>query len=132
MGRRAGFGERFGDRLLGIGFERRRQLVHPRDPFVPGGLVSLGKSGLVEGLFQRAGFRNTVTTRMEAPFRLATTAEYLTFVRASAGPILQILAPLGEAAQQAAWVDIAAQLEVYQTTEGWIGPNTLLLTRGQR
>ncbi len=104
----------------------------PRDPFVPGGLVSLGKPGLVEGLFQRAGFRNTITTRMEAPFRLATTAEYLTFVRASAGPILQILAPLGEAAQQAAWVDIAAQLEVYQTTEGWIGPNTLLLTRGQR
>jgi SAM-dependent methyltransferase len=106
--------------------------VPPRDPFQPGGLVSLGKPGLMDDLFGRAGFRTVATTRMEAPFRLPTTEHYLAFVRDSAGPILQILAPLDDAARAAAWADIAAQLEVYQTNTGWIGPNALLLTTGQK
>ncbi|MFZ1470311.1 MAG: class I SAM-dependent methyltransferase [Paracoccaceae bacterium] len=104
----------------------------PRDPFQPGGLTSLGKPGLMDNLFQRAGFRAVATTRMEAPFRMPTTEHYLAFIRESAGPILQILAPLDDAARTAAWADISAQLEVYQTNAGWIGPNALLLTTGQR
>jgi SAM-dependent methyltransferase len=104
----------------------------PRDPFQPGGLVSLGKPGLMDALFQCAGFRVVATTRMDAPFRLSTTEHYLAFIRDSAGPILQILAPLDDAARTAAWADIAAQLDVYQTDAGWIGPNALLLTTGQR
>jgi len=31
----------------------------------------------------------------------------------------------------AAWSDIAAQLETFQTGGGWIGPNELLLTAGR-
>ncbi len=104
----------------------------PRDPFQPSGLVSLGKPGLMDDLMQQAGFHAVATTRMEVAFRLPTTADYLNFVKDSAGPILQILAPLGEAARAAAWRDIETQLDVYQTTNGWIGPNTLLLTAGQK
>lgn len=104
----------------------------PRDPFQPGGLVSLGKPGLMEDLMRRAGFRSVATTRMEVPFRLPTTADYLTSIKDSAGPILQVLASLDDAARAAVWVDIAAQLDAYQTADGWIGPNTLLLTAGQR
>lgn len=106
--------------------------VAPRDPFQPGGLVSLGKAGLMDALMQEAGFQSVATTRMDAPFRLPSTAEYLTFIRDSAGPILQILAPLDADAKAAAWADIATQLDVYQTDEGWIGPNALLLTVGQK
>lgn len=104
----------------------------PRDPFQPGSLVSLGKPGLLDDLFRQAGFRSVATTQMEVPFRLPTTADYLEFIRESAGPILQILAPLDTAARAAAWADISAQLDAYQTTGGWIGPNTLLLTAGQK
>jgi SAM-dependent methyltransferase len=104
----------------------------PRDPFQPGGLVSLGKPGMMGEVFQRAGFRAVATTPMDAPFRMPATADYLAFIRASAGPILQILAPLDDAARAAAWADMAAQLEVYQTDSGWIGPNALLLITGQR
>ena len=104
----------------------------PRDPFLPGGLVSLGRPGLMDDLYQRAGFTFVATTRMDAPFRLPTTKDYLTFVRESAGPILQILKPLDETARAAAWSDIEAQLDIYQTADGWVGPNTLLLTTGQR
>lgn len=104
----------------------------PRDPFQPGSLVSLGKAGLMDDLMQQAGFRLVATTRMEVPFRLPTTADYLTFIKDSAGPILQILAPLDDVARAAVWRDIATQLDVYQTADGWIGPNTLLLTAGQK
>jgi len=104
----------------------------PRDPFQPGGLVSLGKPGLMDDLMHQAGFRSVATTRMEVAFRLPTTVDYLSFVKDSAGPILQILAPLEDAARAAAWKDIATQLDVYQTANGWIGPNTLLLTAGQK
>jgi SAM-dependent methyltransferase len=106
--------------------------IPPRDPFQPGGLVSLGKPGLMDDLFGRAGFCAVATARMDAPFRLPTTEHYLAFIRESVGPILQILAPLDDAARTAAWADIAAQLDVYQTDTGWIGPNALLLTTGQR
>lgn len=104
----------------------------PRDPLQPGSLVSLGKPGLMDVLMQKAGFRSVATTRMEVPFRLPTAADYLTFIKDSAGPVLQILAPLSDAAREAAWRDIATQLDVYQTADGWIGPNTLLLTTGQK
>ncbi len=104
----------------------------PRDPFQPGGLVSLGKSGLMDDLMNRAGFQSVATTRMEVPFELPTTTDYLSFIKDSAGPILQILAPLDDVAREAAWSDIATQLDVYQTADGWIGPNTLLLTAGQK
>ena len=104
----------------------------PRDPFQPGGLVSLGKPGLMDDLMQRAGFRSVATTRMDVAFRLPTTGDYLAFIRDSAGPILQILAPLDDATRSAAWADIAAQLDAYQTEDGWIGPNTVLLTAGRK
>lgn len=104
----------------------------PRDPFQPGGLVSLGKPGLMEDLMHQAEFQSVATTRMEVAFRLPTTADYLSFARDSAGPILQILAPLDDVARASAWKDIEAQLDVYQTADGWIGPNTLLLTAGQK
>lgn len=106
--------------------------VAQSDPFRPGGLVSLGKPGLMDDLFSQAGFRAVATTRMDAPFRLPTTNDYVAFVRDAAGPILRILAPLDQKARARAWDDIAGQLQVYQTENGWVGPNTLLLTVGHR
>ena len=103
-----------------------------RDPFAPGGLTSLGKPGHLQALFQQAGFRATSTTRLDAPFALPATADYIAFLQDAAGPILQILAPLPAAARSAAWADITTQLHAFQTPQGWSGPNTLLLTVGTR
>lgn len=104
----------------------------PRDPFQPGGLLSLGRPGAIDVLFRNAGFSAVATTRMDAPFRMPTANHYLAFIQDAAGPILQILAPLAPAAKAAAWADMAEQLGVFQTPEAWVGPNTLLLTVGQK
>ncbi len=104
----------------------------PGDPYRPGGLLSLGKPGLIDALFQRAGFVRVATTQIAAPFKLASVHSYLDFIRSSASPILQILGRLDEGARNAAWAEIQDKLAVYNNRDGWEGPNELLLTVGQR
>ena len=103
-----------------------------RDPFQPGGLLSLGKPGLIDELFRAAGFQNTATTALDAPFHLPTARHYLDFVRSSASPIQQILGRLEPEAAAAAWAEMEERLDIFTTTEGWAGPNELLLTAAQR
>jgi SAM-dependent methyltransferase len=104
----------------------------PRDPFQPGGLLSLGKPGLADELFRAAGFRDVATTTLDAPFRLPTARHYLDFVRTSASPIQQILGRLDRAAADSAWAEIEQRLGEFTTSDGWVGPNELLLTVGRR
>jgi hypothetical protein len=104
----------------------------PRDPYRPGGLLSLGKPGLMDDLFRHAGFREVATTKMVAPFRLPSEHDYLDFIRTAAGPILQLLAKLDSAAQRAAWSEMGAKLAEFRTPSGWEGANELLLTVGRR
>ena len=58
-----------------------------RDPFTPGGLLSLGQPGRADALFAAAGFQDVATTAVDAPFHLPTVRHYLDFIRASASPI---------------------------------------------
>ena len=104
----------------------------PRDPYQPGGLLSLGKPGLIDELFRQAGFSRVATTKVMAPFRLPSVKDYLDFIRSSASPIMQILGRLDAAARDAAWADIEAKLSAFNTPGGWEGPNELLLTVGRR
>ncbi len=104
----------------------------PRDPWQPGGLVSLGKPGLLDELFRQAGFREVATTAIDAPFRMKSAAHYLDFVRSSASPIRQILERLPAQAAQAAWAEMEERLSAFKTGDGWVGPNELLLTAGRR
>ena len=104
----------------------------PRDPYQAGGLLSLGKPGLVDELFRAAGFRDVATTALQAPFRLPSARHYLDFVRSSASPIQQILGGLSPEAAQAAWSEMEERLAAFTTPTGWEGPNELLLTAARR
>lgn len=98
------------------------------NPYQPGDLFSLGRPGLIDELYSRAGFRDVTTTKVMAPFILPSVQDYLDFVRTSASPVLQILSRLGEAQQAAAWAEIGERLAQFNTSTGWAGPNELLLT----
>ena len=104
----------------------------PRDPYQPGGLLRLGKPGLIDELFRQAGFSRVATTKVMAPFRLASVKDYLDFIRTSASPILQILGRLDGTAREAAWAEIEDKLSAFNAPNGWEGPNELLLTVGRR
>ncbi len=106
--------------------------VAPRDPYQPGGLLSLGKPGVIDELFRRAGFKDVATTRVVAPFRLPSARDYVEFIRTSASPIQQILGKLDAAAVGAAWTEMEERLKQFDTSTGWEGPNELLLTAAKR
>ncbi|HSD37282.1 MAG TPA: class I SAM-dependent methyltransferase [Rhodocyclaceae bacterium] len=116
--------------LLSTAF--RHAGLAPRDPYTPGGLLSLGRPGLIDELFRAAGFKSVATTRLAAPFRLPSAKAYLDFVHSSASPIQQILSELDASAAQAAWAEMEERLSAYTNSEGWEGPNELLLTAGRR
>lgn len=101
-------------------------------PGQAGGLLSLGRDGVLDGLFAECGFRDVATTRIDAPFRLPTASAYVEFIRSSASPIQQLLARLEPAAQQRAWDDIERRLARFMTDEGFVGPNELVLTAARR
>lgn len=104
----------------------------PRDPFQPGGLLSLGQPGRIDALFRAAGFHDVATTAIDAVFRLPSVDHYLEFVRQSASPILKILGPLDAPARDAAWREMRDRLDAFTTPDGWAGPNELLLTAARR
>ena len=104
----------------------------PPDPYQPGGLLSLGKPGLIDELFSEAGFREIATTKVAAPFSLPTVKDYMSFVRTSAGPVVQIVNRLESATAEAAWRDMEQALGRFQRSSGWEGPNELLLTAARR
>ena len=105
----------------------RHASLPPRSPYAPGTLMSLGEPGLLARLLHTAGFTDIEMRTIAAPFRWPTSRDYVDFVRTSGTPIMEILAPLPAAAQRAAWDDMAAQLNVFDTATGWVGPNELLL-----
>jgi ubiquinone/menaquinone biosynthesis C-methylase UbiE len=111
---------------------RKHAGLPPSDPYQPGGLLSLGKPGLIAELFVKAGFLEVTTTKVQATYRLPSAQAYLDFIRTSATPILQILSQLDDSAKNAAWREIEEKLDVFQTSGGWEGPNELLLTVGRR
>jgi ubiquinone/menaquinone biosynthesis C-methylase UbiE len=104
----------------------------PRDPYQPGAIMSLGKPGLIDELFLVAGFREVSTTKVAAPMRLPSVEHYLHFIRTSASPILQIIASMEDDKKSAVWAEIEERLGAFSAPAGWVGPNELLLTVGQR
>lgn len=103
-----------------------------RDPEAPGSLFSLAHPGRLDSLCHAAGFCDVATTAVDAVFRLPSVDDYLDFVRSSASPILQILATLDAGRTDAAWDDIKEQLHAFDTSDGWEGPNELLITAARR
>lgn len=102
----------------------------PASAFEPGMLMSLGKPGLLEALLLKAGFTEVAVRAVSAPFHAPSAAHYVDFLRTSASPIIEILAPLSGAARQEAWNDMTRQLEVFSTASGWEGSNELLQVVG--
>jgi SAM-dependent methyltransferase len=101
--------------------------VPPPSPFEPGTLMSLGQPGLLTQLLADAGFTGITVQPVSAPFHLPSARHYVDFVRTSGTPIRAMLAHLPLPAQDAAWHSMEDQLQQFNTSDGWTGPNELLL-----
>ena len=104
----------------------------PAAPSPRGTLLSLGRPGLLADLLAAAGFAQVTVRSINAPMHLPSAQHYVDFVRTAGGPVMALLAFLSADAQRDAWLDIAQQLARFNTANGWVGPNTLLLGAGTR
>ena len=98
-----------------------------RNPFEPGSLLSLGRSGLLPALLHEAGFERVDVRPLSAPFATPRCEDYVAFVRSAGSPVRELLKPLDAPARERAWAEIAQRLAVFSTLGGWSGPNELLL-----
>ncbi|MEO7053533.1 MAG: methyltransferase domain-containing protein [Rhizomicrobium sp.] len=102
----------------------------PRDPFQPGSLMSLGKPGLLEQLFQDAGFREIRVTRIAAPIRAASVEAYLQFLQSAAAPVRDLLNGMSADIRQAALAEMAAALLPFLQDGAFQAGTELLLASG--
>lgn len=104
---------------------RRAQLLPP--PSGSPGPFSLGNHELMEDALQQAGFRDVQMRVIQAPLRLADTAECVRFERESYGALQEMLAGVSEAEREATWREVHQALTQLEGPDGFESPCELLV-----
>jgi SAM-dependent methyltransferase len=110
---------------------RRRANLPPPFPGQPGPF-SLGRPGVLEEAFRKAGFHDISSQSVPAPLRLTSAAECVRFEKESFGALHQMLAGLGEAEREAAWAEIAEELRAFEGSDGFVGPCEMVVGVGTK
>jgi SAM-dependent methyltransferase len=108
---------------------RERAGLAPPPPGAPGPFC-LGNPGVAEQTLRDAGFLDVVAVRVDAPLRMASTADCVRFEQESFGALHQMLAGLDEAGRAAAWAEIAERLQAFEEPDGFAGPCEMIVVAG--
>jgi hypothetical protein len=110
---------------------RERAQVAPPPPGTPG-LFSLAKPGLLQEVYERAGFREVQVVPVTTHLHLSSAAECVRFVQDVGGPIVQMIAHLSDAERQEAWNDVEQALRNYEGPSGFEAPCEFLVGVGTK
>ena len=116
---------------LPVAIIRRRTQLPPPLPGQPGPF-SLGDTGVMEEMYQKAGFHHVQTQVVSAPLRLASATECVRFERDSFGALQQMLAGLAEDERESVWQEIEQTLRQFEGPSGFEGACEVLLAVGTR
>lgn len=108
---------------------RRRANLPPPLPGQPGPF-SLGADGVLAATLERAGLRDVIVEKMEAPVRLPSAAECVRFERESFGALHQMMAALSDAERADTWREIESELKKFEGPDGFVGPCEMLVAAG--
>jgi len=109
-----------------VGIIRRRAQLPAPAPGQPGPF-SLGGAGVIEEAYQRAGFTDIEVKVVDAPLVMSSAAECVRFERESFGALHQMLSGLTEAEQSSVWEEIEAELQQFETDDGFAAPCELIV-----
>lgn len=108
---------------------RRRASLPPPLPGQPGPF-SLGGDGVLAAALERAGFRDVIVEKLDAPVRLPSAAECVRFERESFGALHQMMSTLSETERADIWREIESELRQFEGQEGFVGPCEMLVGAG--
>jgi ubiquinone/menaquinone biosynthesis C-methylase UbiE len=109
---------------------RRRAQLPPPLPGQPGPF-SLGNPGILEEVFQKAGFHSTQSKVVPTPLRMASAAECVSFEHESFGALHQMLSSIpNEDERQDVWAEIEQELKQYEMAGEFTGPCELIIGVG--
>lgn len=105
---------------------RRRAQLPPPVAGQPGPF-SLGNPGVLEGIFREAGFADPEIQVVPVPQRMARAAEYVQIAREAFGAFNAMLAHLPPEEREAAWDEVTAALQAYESPDGFEVPGECLV-----
>ena len=108
---------------------RRRAKLPPPLPGQPGPF-SLGADGVLAAALERAGLRDVIVEKMEAPVRLPSAAECVRFERESFGALHQMMVTLSDDERADTWREIESELKKFEGAGGFVGPCEMLVAMG--
>ena len=114
-----------------VGIIRRIAGLPAPAPGLPGPF-SLGGPGVLDAAYANAGFEDVVVRPLDAPVRFATARECVRFERESFGALHAMLAGVTPAERDQAWSEIEAELEQFESGDGFEGPCQLLIGSARR
>ena len=105
---------------------RRRVQLPPPVPGQPGPF-SLGGPGVLEGIFNRAGFANPEIRSVPVPHRAATAAEYVQVAREAFGGFNAMMAQLPPEERESVWNEVENSLRSFESPDGFEAPGECLV-----
>lgn len=118
--------DRNGWGALPVSIIRRRAQLPPPVPGQPGPF-SLGEPGALEGVFRQAGFSDPEVRAVQAPLRMAGTAEYIRLAREAFGAFNAMMAHLPPRERESVWTEVEGSMRRFESPGGFEAPGECLV-----
>jgi ubiquinone/menaquinone biosynthesis C-methylase UbiE len=105
---------------------RRRAQLPPPVPGQPGPF-SLGDPGVLEGVFNEAGFTDLEIRAVPVPHRAASAAEYVQVARQAFGGFNAMMGRLPPEERESVWNEVEASLRRFESPVGFEAPGECLV-----
>lgn len=105
---------------------RRRAQLPPPVPGQPGPF-SLGDPGVLEGVFNEAGFADLEIRAVPVPHRAASAAEYVQVAREAFGGFNAMMGRLRPEERESVWNEVEASLRTFESPVGFEAPGECLV-----
>lgn len=123
--------ERNGWGALPAAIIRRRAQLVPPAPGQPGPF-SLGEPGVLEGLFQQAGFAVPEIRKVPVPHRAGSAADFVRVAREAFGAFNAMMASLSADERDSVWNEVEDSMRRFESSGGFAVPGEALVGAASR
>lgn len=123
--------ERNGWGALPAAIIRRRAQLVPPAPGQPGPF-SLGEPGVLEGLFQQAGFAVPEIRKVPVPHRAGSAADFVRVAREAFGAFNAMMASLSADERDSVWNEVEDSMRRFESSGGFEVPGECLVGAASR